>query len=68
MLPPTNRTLSFFRDARHEHAVVMMVVRLLVPSDPEFTLVEQPPEEQAQRKVRAQRIHASRNALGKDST
>jgi hypothetical protein len=46
----------------------MMVVRLLVPSDPEFTLVEQPPEEQAQRKVRAQRIHASRNALGKDST
>jgi hypothetical protein len=38
----------------------MMVVRLLVPSDTQFTLIEQTPEEQAQREVRARRIHAGR--------
>ena len=33
-----------------------------------FTLIEQTPDEQAQREVRARRIHASRETLGKDST
>jgi len=33
-----------------------------------FTLIEQTPDEQAQREVRSRRIHASRETLGKDST
>jgi hypothetical protein len=44
-----------------------MLQILIVPSDPEFTLVPQTPDEQAQREVRARRIHASRDTLGKDS-
>jgi len=45
-----------------------MMQILILPADPDFTLVEQTPDEQAQREVRARRIHASREALGKDST
>jgi hypothetical protein len=45
-----------------------MLQLLIVPSDPEFALVEQTPEEQAQREVRSRRIHASRETLGKQST
>jgi hypothetical protein len=45
-----------------------MMQILILPAEPEFTLVEQTPEEQAQREVRGRRIHASRDTLGKDST
>jgi len=45
-----------------------MLQILILSTDPEFTLVEQTPEEQAQRQVRGRRIHASRETLGKDST
>jgi hypothetical protein len=45
-----------------------MLQILILPTEPEFELVEMTPEEQAEREVRARRIHASRDTLGKDST
>jgi hypothetical protein len=45
-----------------------MLQILILPAEPELTLVEQTPEEQAQREARGRRIHASRETLGKDST
>ena len=45
-----------------------MLQILIVPAEPEFQLQEMTPEEQAEREVRARRIHASRGTLGKDST
>ena len=44
-----------------------MMQFLIVPSDPEFELTPMTPEEVAEREVRARRIHASRDTLGKDS-
>jgi hypothetical protein len=46
----------------------MMICIIIIPAEPDFTLVEQTPDEQAQREVRGRRIHASRETLGKGST
>jgi hypothetical protein len=59
---PPEGTVHIFRPGEP------MLQILILPTEPEFTLVEQTPEEQAQREVRARRIHASRETLGKDST
>ena len=59
---PPEGTVHIFRPGEP------MLQILIVPSDPEFTLIEQTPEEKAQREARSRRIHASRETLGKDST
>ena len=61
MAPPEG-CVHFFRPGEP------MMQLIFVPADPAFTLVEQTPDEQAQREVRGRRIHASRETLGKDST
>jgi hypothetical protein len=44
-----------------------MMQFIVIPSDPEFELTPMSGEEAAEREVRARRIHASRDTLGKDS-
>ena len=59
---PPEGTVHIFRPGEP------MMQILIVPVELNFTLIEQTPDEQAQREVRARRIHASRETLGKDST
>jgi hypothetical protein len=59
---PPEGCVHFFRPGEP------MMQILVVPADVEFTLIEQTPDEQAQREVRARRIHASRQTLGREST
>jgi hypothetical protein len=59
---PPEGTVHIFRPGEP------MMQILIVPAELNFTLIEQTPDEQAQREVRARRIHGSRETLGKDST